>query len=84
MRRVACRAGYRAELDGPSFEVDDVRRHLGGADYPASGEDLASLARSNGAPDELVELLRGIGRAGSVTDVMEELQPHLGGTEGGR
>jgi hypothetical protein len=76
--------GPRDDVEGPSFQVDDVQRHLGGADYPASGEDLASLARSNGAPDDLVDLLRGIDRAGSVTDVMEELQPHLGGPEGGK
>ena len=73
--------GPRDDVEGPAFQVDDVQRHLAGADYPASGEDLASLARSNGAPDELVDVLRDVDRADSVTDVMEQLQPHLGGPE---
>ena len=36
----------------------DEQKHLKGADYPASGEELASLAERNNAPDELVEQLR--------------------------
>jgi len=39
----------------------EVQKHLKGADYPASGEDLASLAESNNAPGELVEKLRSLG-----------------------
>jgi hypothetical protein len=38
-----------------------VQKHLKGADYPASGEELASTAQSNKAPKELVEKLRSFG-----------------------
>ncbi len=43
------------------FNPVDVQKHLKGADYPASGEDLASTAESNDAPGELVERLRSLG-----------------------
>jgi hypothetical protein len=43
------------------FNPVEVQKHLKGADYPASGEGLASLAESNNAPDELVEELRSLG-----------------------
>jgi hypothetical protein len=39
----------------------DVDKHLEGVDYPARGEELASAARSNDAPDALVESLRDLG-----------------------
>jgi hypothetical protein len=39
----------------------DEQKHLKSADYPASGEELASLAERNNAPDELVEQLRSLG-----------------------
>ncbi|GAA3174937.1 hypothetical protein GCM10010451_24690 [Streptomyces virens] len=35
----------------------DLQKALKGADYPASRDDLVSLARSNGADDTLVEKL---------------------------
>ena len=41
---------------------DEVNRYLEGVDYPASKEDLASAAEDNGAPEELVERLRTLGR----------------------
>src|SRR3954466_13021897 len=66
-----------------SFQVTEVQRHLKGADYPADGDALAKLAQSNGADDELVEALRGIG--GSVdgpNTVMERLSGQLGGPTG--
>jgi hypothetical protein len=43
------------------FNPIEVQKHLKGADYPASGEELASLAESNNAPEELVEKLRSLG-----------------------
>ena len=43
------------------FNPIEVQKHLKGADYPASGEELASVAESNNAPDELVEELRSLG-----------------------
>ncbi len=44
------------------FNPDEARQYLEGVDYPASKEDLASAAEGNGAPDELVERLRTLGR----------------------
>ena len=44
------------------FNPDDARQYLEGVDYPASKEDLASTAEGNGAPDELVERIRTLGR----------------------
>ena len=71
----------RSDVDAPAFQVDDVQRHLKGADYPATGEELSSLAKGNGAPDELVEILRHIGRVSGPTVVMERLESHLGGPQ---
>ena len=44
------------------FNPDDAPQYLEGVDYPASKEDLASAAEGNGAPEELVEMLRTLGR----------------------
>lgn len=41
---------------------DDVTQYLEGAEYPASKDDLASTAEGNGAPEELVERIRTLGR----------------------
>ena len=41
---------------------DEATQYLDGVDYPASKEDLASAAEGNGAPEELVERLRTLGR----------------------
>jgi hypothetical protein len=41
---------------------DEARQYLDGVDYPASKEDLASAAKDNGAPEELVERLGTLGR----------------------
>jgi len=43
------------------FNPIEVQKHLKGADYPASGEELASAAEQNNAPKELVEKLRSFG-----------------------
>ncbi|WP_329201746.1 MULTISPECIES: DUF2795 domain-containing protein [unclassified Streptomyces] len=39
----------------------DVQKALKGAQYPASADDLASLAKSNGADDAVVEKLQSSG-----------------------
>jgi hypothetical protein len=44
------------------FDPDDATQYLEGAEYPASKEDLASTAEGNGAPEELVERIRTLGR----------------------
>jgi Protein of unknown function (DUF2795) len=44
------------------FDPDDARQYLEDVDCPASKEDLVSAAEGNGAPDELLERLRTLGR----------------------
>jgi hypothetical protein len=44
------------------LDPEDMRQYLEDVDYPASKEDLVSAAEGNGAPDELVERLRTLGR----------------------
>jgi hypothetical protein len=39
----------------------DVQKQLKGVDYQASGDDLVSAAKENGADDELVRQLEGLG-----------------------
>lgn len=60
------------------LDVTAVQKALKGADYPADGDDLADLADSNDADQEIVDALRGIGEADSAADVMEQLQDELG------
>ena len=44
------------------FELDEATQYLQGVDYPASKEDLVTAAEGNGAPEELVERIRTLGR----------------------
>jgi hypothetical protein len=43
------------------FNPVDVQKHLKGASYPASGEQLAATAEGNDAPADLVEQFRNLG-----------------------
>lgn len=61
-----------------SFQVTEVQKHLKGAEYPATGAELATLAEDDGAPTELVDLLRDIQEVESPAEVMEQLEGHLG------
>ena len=63
------------------WQVSEVQRYLKGADYPSSGDELSKLAKGNGAPDELVQLLGHIGKVKGPTVVMERLESHLGGPQ---
>ncbi len=58
------------------FDPDDARQYLEDVDYPASKEDLASAAKGNGAPDELVERLHTLGRPtfSGLDEVVAELE----------
>ena len=49
----------------------ELQKYLGGVDYPASKDDLVSAAKSNGAPDDLVDALSNAGADSfdSPTDV---------------
>ena len=55
---------------------DEATQYLEGVDYPASKEDLASAAEDNGAPEELVEKLRTLGRPNfsGLDEVVAELE----------
>jgi hypothetical protein len=66
-------------VESPSFQVKDVQRYLKGAEYPMTGEQLAELARRNGADKELVELLHSVGTVDGPNGVMKQLKGHLGG-----
>jgi hypothetical protein len=62
-----------------TFQVTEVQRHLKGAEYPASGGDLAQLARDNGADESLVDALGSIGEVDGPDEVMKRLRGQLGG-----
>ena len=53
----------------------EVQKHLRGADYPATRDDLVSLAQDNGAPNDVVQALEDAGRDrfDGPDDVMEAL-----------
>ena len=63
-----------------SFDPEDARKYLEGVDYPANKEDLASTAESNGAPDELIEMIRTMDRPefSELEDVIAELRARPG------
>jgi Protein of unknown function (DUF2795) len=58
------------------FNPEEAPKYLEGVDYPASKEDLISAAETNGAPNELVEMIGTLGRPkfSGPEDVVEELQ----------
>ncbi len=64
------------------FQVTEVQKALKGADYPMYGDQLAELARSNGAGDDLVEALSGLREVEGPNGVMKELKGDLGGDSG--
>jgi len=61
------------------WQITDVQKALKGADYPASGEELARLAEDNGADSGLAEKLRGIDEASGPDDVMREFKGEVTG-----
>ncbi len=64
-----------------AFQVN-VQRHLKGADYPMTGDQLAELAKNNGADQDLVDALRGVRRSTGPNGVMKQLKDHLGDEPG--
>ena len=54
----------------------EVQKNLKGMSYPASKDDLVSTAQQNGASEELLQQLRGMGRDtfDGPDDVMEALK----------
>jgi uncharacterized protein DUF2795 len=67
-----------------AFEVTEVQKALEGADYPATGEQLAEKARQNGASEELIEALRKIDESvDGPNGVMKRLEGQLTGSRRG-
>lgn len=62
-----------------AFQVTEVQKALKGADYPMNGQQLADLAKSNGADQQLVDALRGVRQVDGPNAVMKELKGDLGG-----
>jgi hypothetical protein len=58
------------------FNLDDAQQYLEGVEYPASKEEVASTAESNGAPGELVERIQALGTPefSSADEVVSELR----------
>jgi hypothetical protein len=44
------------------FNPIEMQKYLKGVDYPASKDDLVSKAQDNGAPSEIVDQLKGMGK----------------------
>jgi hypothetical protein len=59
------------------WQITDVQKALKGAEYPASGEELARVAEDNGGDTELVEKLREIDEASGPDDVMRAFKGQL-------
>jgi hypothetical protein len=66
-----------------SFSPIEVQKALKGTDYPASPDELAEQARTNGANDELVEALEGLDEEqfDGPTEVMSAMKGELGDEE---
>ena len=61
------------------YDVTEVQKVLKGIDYPADGDKLAEHAKGNGADDDLVSALKGIGRdVDGPSGVMHEIKGVLG------
>ena len=65
-----------------AVQVTEVQKALKGADYPASRDDLVSLAESNGADAEVVDALRGMD--GDSFDSPADVMKGVGGALGER
>ena len=65
-----------------AFQVTEVQKALKGVDYPATSGELADAAKGNGADNELVEALRGMGKDSfdGPNAVMAEMKGNLGGS----
>lgn len=64
-----------------TFQVTEVQKALKGFDYPAGADQLADHAKGSGAPDELVDALRGLDKDSfdGPNAVMHALSGQLGG-----
>ena len=62
-------------MDQGNYATSTLQRYLKGTNYPASKEEVASNAQSNGATQELVEQIRNSNteRFNSVEEVAQAL-----------
>lgn len=63
-----------------SFDVTTVQKALKGVDYPATPDELAEQARTNGADPDLVDALEGLDEdeLEGPTAVMSAMRGQLG------
>ncbi len=61
-----------------SLDVAALQRYLPGVRFPAEKEQIASTAKSNGAPQELVEKIRDADtqRLNTPNEVLQVVQGH--------
>lgn len=59
----------------------DVQKSLGGADYPATKQELISYAKNNKAPKEIIDALNGLPNRQFTNSA--DVASALGGGEGG-
>ncbi len=66
-------------MDQGDYSVSTLNRYLKGTNFPASKEEVASNAESNGAPQDLVAQIRNADteRFNSPEEVMQALQSGL-------
>ena len=66
-------------MDQGNLNASTLQHYLQGTDFPASKEEIASNAESNGAPQDLVNQIRNSGteRFNSPEEVMQALQSGL-------
>ena len=59
-----------------NLDVGQLQQFLGGVNFPAGKEEVASDAASNNAPQELVQQIRnsGTGTFNSVEEVLQSVQ----------
>lgn len=62
-----------------SFNPMDIQKYLQGVTWPVGKDDLVTVLRNNGAPNEIVSKLQGSskGTFNSPEDVMSEVQSGL-------
>ena len=66
-------------MDQGNLDVSTLNQYLKGTNFPASKEEVASNAESNGAPQDLVSQIRNAAteRFNSPEEVMQALQSGL-------
>lgn len=63
-----------------ALQVTEVQKALKGASYPASGDDLAEIAKGNGADRDVIDAVSDIdGEVSGPDQVMHHLKGSLTG-----